>query len=477
MDILMASSELAPVAKVGGLADAVAALSKTLCQFDHQVTVALPRYRAIEEAGLMLARRLTPIRLTVGDEEVQVTLFDGRLGAGVELLLLDIEGLYDRPGIYGEGGQDYEDNAVRFGLFCRAVAEVVAKRAEQGRPFDAVHAHDWPTALVPFLLRDRDVRTVLTVHSVARQGQFSKDALEAMGLDWDDFHPAGLEFYGELNLLKAGVLAADAVAAVSPTFAQDLQTSAGGGGLDGVFQARSADLVGILNGIDYAVWSPSVDHHLPTRFDAEDMVNKGRCKAGLLHELELDINPERPLVVFTGPLTHDKGVDRLVEALEPIARTGAQVVVAGDGPADEVGAVEQAADRLTEDVRFLGAASDSDVHRLIAAADIVLLPDRSAPCGIIQQAAQRYGALPVAHAVGGLRDSIVDCDAHLATGTGFVFDEPSAAGLVGAVQRAVAARRSPDWAALQRRVMRLDLSWERPARRYAKLYQQAESGD
>jgi starch synthase len=471
MDILMACSELAPVAGDGEVGDAVSALAKTLCQFDHRVTVALPLYPSIEQHGLMLARRITPVRIEVGGEAVEATLFDGRLGSGVELLLIDLPGLYDRPGIYGEGDQPYEDNGRRFGLFCRAVAQVVERLERDGRPVDAVHAHDWPAALVPFLLRDHPVRTLLTVHQVADQGQLPKETVDAIGLDWDDFHPAGLEFYGELNLLKAGVLSADVVTAVSPSFAGHLQTEAGGRGLDGVFRSRGDDLLGILSGIDYAVWSPSTDPHLTARYDAEDTSNKGRNKAALAHQLELSLDVERPLFVALGPIAEHAGSDLLAAAVEPILRTGAQLVVAGDGdPAlrrrlEEAVAVDPGAARLVGDL------DEPVTHRLLAAADAVVLPQRCEPTAVLLQRAQRYGALPVVYAAGGLGDGVVDCDAKCETGTGFAFEEPSAAALVGAAQRAVAAMASPGWAALRRRVMRLDLSWERPARRYAQLYQ------
>lgn len=475
MDVLMACSELSPIARVGGLADAVAALAKTLCQFEHRVTIALPRYASIEQAGLMLARRLTPAQLEVGNETVQATLFDARLGSGVELLLFDIPSLYDRPGIYGADGAGYDDNARRFGLFCRAVAEVVRKRDRDGRPFDVVHAHDWPAALLPYLLRDSSVRTVLTVHDAVHQGQFSKEAIDSIGLDWSDFHPAGLEYYGQLNMLKGGALAADAVTTVSPSYAQHIQTTEGGAGLDGVFRARGEGLVGILNCVDYAVWSPTTDPHLTARFDAEDVTNKARCKASFLHERGLAVDPELPLVVSVGTISHARGSDLVADALEEIVRTGAQIVVGGEGEATLSARLEQAAQREAGAARFLPNIDESVKHQLVAAADLVLLPHRNQPCGTLQQIAQRYGALPVAHAVGGLRDTIVDCDAQFQTGTGFLFEEPSATALVAAVQRAVAAMHSPRWPALRRRVMRLDLSWERSARRYAKLYQRPVS--
>lgn len=476
MDILMATSELVGIAKVGGLADAVAALSKTLKTMGHNVTIAMPRYQVVEEAGLMVARRLTKLAVEVdlGEEgealTYPVTLFDARLASGVELLLIDIPGQFDRPGVYGDGGVDYEDNARRFGLFCRALAAVVEMRASEGGAFDVVHAHDWPTALLPYLLRGGDIRTVLTIHNGAHQGLFPKEAMDDIGLNWDDFHPAGLEFHGQLNLLKAGVLSADVVTTVSPSYADELSTPAGGAGLDGVYSSLAAPLTGIVNGIDYALWSPATDPHLHQRYDAEDASNKGRCKAALLHELEMAIDPDRPLLVALGRIDAQKGSDLLAEAIVPIVRTDAQLVIAGDGDPELVDVLAEAAGQASPDARYLGRVSEPTAHRLLSAADAVLLPSRFEPCGLVQQYAQRYGALPIAHAVGGLKDTVVDCDMKLETGTGFLFTEPTSEALVGAVQRAVAAMATPAWGTLRRRVMRLDRSWEGASRRYVQLY-------
>ncbi|MBI4703335.1 MAG: glycogen synthase [Deltaproteobacteria bacterium] len=473
MDILMASAELAPVVRVGELADAVASLAKTLGRLGHRVTVALPRYRAVEQSGLQVARRLSPLAVQVRGESVPATIYDARLGSAVELVLIDVPGFYDRDGIYGELGSDYPDNARRFGLFCRALVELAQRRLQEGRPFDVVHAHDWAAALLPFLLRRAGPPSVLTVHDGAHQGRCDRQAIDQIGLDWGDFHPEALEFYGELNLLKAGVVGADAVAAVSPTYALELQTPAGGAGLDGLFRSRSAALVGVANGIDYARWSPATDPHLGARFDAEDPSGKGRCRAALRHALELGHSAERPLALCWGRPDQRGGADLLVEALPRMLRGDVQVVVAGTGEQTLQAELGRLAAAWPEQLRALGAVDDAMEHRLVAAADLVLLPARAEPGGLRAQYAQRYGALPVARATGGLKDAIVDCDAELETGTGFLFDEPTAADLHGAFARAVSAVRRPRWPALRRRVMRLDLGWERPAQAYLRLYEQA----
>lgn len=479
MDILFVTTELAPFVKVGGLADVSAALPKTLRMLGATVTVVLPRFPALEAGGLLVARRLTPLKITLGSTTYDVTVFDGRLASQVDLVLVDAPGLYDRAGVYGENGEDYPDNALRFALLARAAAELARQRASSGRPYDVVHGHDWPAALVPTYLKELTAqtpelartKTVLTLHNVAHQGIFPKDTLPTLGLGWDLFNVDGLEFYGSMNLLKQGIRSADAVTTVSETYARAIQTPEGGERLDGVLAARGASLLGITNGVDASVWNPATDVHLAARFDAEDIHGKGRCRGALQKELGLDLDPTVPLLVSVGRIVHQKGSDILAAAIPKILRaTDAQIVVAGDGDAALVKKLESALGKAPGRAAFVGAASESLVHRMFGAADLVMIPSRFEPCGLVQLYAQRYGALPVARATGGLVDTIVDCDAKLETGTGFLFDEMDDGALLAAVERGIAAKVHPRWPALVRRVMRLDRGWERPARRYEQLY-------
>jgi starch synthase len=482
MDILFVATELAPVVKVGGLADVVAALSKALRLLGHKVTIALPRFPSIEAGGMMVARRLTPLSLIASGEPLEVTVFDGRLGSGVELVLLDVAGLFDRPGVYGEGGEDYPDNDRRFALFSLAVVELIRQRAISGSPFDIVHVHDWPAAIVPYLLKERGVArsappTVLTIHNLAPQGIFPPEVLVQLGLAPDEhFRPERLEFYGKVNFLKAGILAAGALTTVSATYAREIQTPELGERLEGVFKMRAGEIAGIVNGIDYAVWNPMTDPALVARYDAEDFANKGRCKSALLKEVGLEIDPERPLIVSIGRVAWQKGSDLLAAALPKLVKADAHIVVAGTGDRVLMAKLEAAAAKHPDRARVLGHVPDPVVHRLLAAADIVAVPSRYEPCGLVQLYAQRYGAVPVAYKTGGLADTIVDVDAALETGTGFLYDKPTAAGLVGGVQRAIAATKTPRWGVLRRRIMRLDLGWDRPARRYVHVYRSLTAG-
>lgn len=472
MEILFVTTELAPYVKVGGLADVSAALPKTLKALGHKVTIVMPRFPAFEEAGLLLARRLTPLSFELGAKKFDVTVFDGRLSSQVDLVVLDAPGLYDRPGVYGEKGEDYPDNALRFAVLSRAAAELAKQREASGAPVDVVHANDWPTALVAKYMSDLGVKTkaVLTIHNVAHQGVFPKDVLATIGLTAADFTVGGVEFYGRVNFLKQGILSAGVVTTVSQTYAAEIQTAERGAKLDGVLKDKGR-VVGIVNGVDYGVWNPATDSNLVARYDAEDTANKARCKGAVQKELGLPLDAEAPLLVCVGRVVEQKGSDLVAEAVARLLRASdTQIMIAGDGDEALVAKLQAAADKSGGRCVFVRAAPEAVVHRMFAGADIALVPSRFEPCGLVQLYAQRYGAVPVARATGGLVDTIVDCDAKLETGTGFLFEEASVEELVAATQRAIAAFVTPRWPALRRRVMRIDRSWERAARQYEQAY-------
>jgi starch synthase len=480
MDILFVASELSPLVKATNMGDVVASLSKALRLLGHKVTIAIPRFPAFEAGGILVARRLTPLVLRdvegAPSGKVEVTVFDGRLSSGVELLMLDFPGV-DAPAAGAPNAALDDPRAAS--LFSRAVVEVIRQRSEAGLPFELLHAHDGAAGMVPYLLRRcpepalARMPVALTIHDLSNQRLFPRSVLKALGLPDDQFRPERIEFYGHVSFLKAGILAANVITTVSPTYALEALTPEGGEKYEGVLATRKDKIVGIVNGIDYAVYNPMTDPAIIARYDADDSANKGRCKSAVMKEMGLDVAPERPLLFFPGPMTEAAGADLVATALPKILRADAAVVLVGEGDAalsaKIAGLVEKHADRAI----VLPQASEAVVHRLYAGADLVLVPSRAQPCGFAQLYAQRYGALPVARRTGGLADTIIDCDEALETGTGFLFEKATGVALLGAVQRGLAAMTSPRWGALRRRVMRLDLGWDRPARRYMQVYRTA----
>lgn len=478
MDILFVGGELAPMVRRTDAAEVIASLSKALRALGHKVTIALPRFPAIESAGVLVARRLSPLVLTGPDgSRVEVVLFDGRLGSGADLLLVDVPGGLDRP----DGG-----DAVAWATFARAVAAVVADRARGDSPFDVVQGHDWIGGAALYLLREA-VRTgqistppkmVLTVHDIVAQGAFGRESVSALGLDASHFTPERLEFWGAVSFLKGGLLAADLVTTVSETYARELATPERGERMDGLVRAQVRGVLGVGSGVDYAVDNPATDPAIAARYDADDPSSKGRCKSALAQELGLEIDPERPTLGVVLRVGHRGGAETLLAALPKLLKQDTTLVVAATSLEDERLAerIEEAIAREPERAAWLGRPTDAQLRRLLAGSDLLLVASGHDPCSPWPMRAQRFGTLPIAARAGGALDAIVDCDAELATGTGLLFDALAPDQLVGAVARGLAAMHSPRWSSLRRRIMRLDHGWERAARRYVTLYKSLVEG-
>ncbi len=462
----MVAAELAPYARATDAAEAVPSLAKALRQLGHRVTVALPRYRSFEAQGLLVARRLTP--LAVGGSEV--TVFDGQLASGVEIVLFELPGQADREVVYGDlSGPGSAEDLGRFAALARATAALAGKRREQGKGFDLVHGHDWPGALVGAFLDPGVAPLVLTIHDARHAGFFARSALTELA--------PGTELGERPSALALGLARARAMTTVSPTYARSLAETGEAGLPPSAFTSLADTALGIENGLDYATYNPATDSLLEARYDAEDPWGKARTKGAMLRKLRLDLDIERPLAVFVGSLGKETGADVLLDALPGLIKNNIAVVVAGRGPGPIAEGFRALSDERPEVVCFVEEADDELNRRLHGAADIALVPARHSPGGFSAKLAQRYGALPVVSATGGLVDAVVDCDAALETGTGFVFEGPTASALIGATERALSAYATEAaWARVRRRAMRLDLAWDRPARRYAQVYRRAVEG-
>ncbi len=476
MDIVFVSPEVVPFSKVGGLADVAGALPKSLRALGHKVTVVSLLYGSIDVSAHALARRLTRLKVPLAGETVSVEIYEARLPSGVNVVLLAGPRVTDRPGVYGEHGEPYPDNHLRFGMLCRGAIEWM--RAQSRVP-DVVHVHDWAASLVPVLLhhlatddaRLAGVKTVLTIHNLAHQGIFPLSTLAVVGLPESYASVDELEFYGAASWLKGAIVHAGAITTVSPTYAREVLTPDGGARMDGVLRARAADFTGVLNGVDPAVWNPATDPSLATRYDADDPTAKHRCKSDLQQRTGLPLRPEVPVFGMVARMESQKGVDLLAACAPTLLRQDVQVVVQGSGSPALMEAVAALAKEMPDKVVYRSEFDDALAHRIYAGSDFFLVPSRFEPCGLAQMYAMRYGTVPVVRATGGLRDSVVDCDNDLTTGTGFLFEEPTGEGLYSAMARAIGAfqRRGP-FAKLVRRVMRGDWSWDRSARRYQSLY-------
>ena len=455
MNVLFVTPECAPLTKTGGLGDVSAALPAALRAIGLDVRTLMPRYSAAM-TGVPIAR------LHLLGSDCQVLEADA-------MLLLDCPELYLRDGgpYQTHDGDDWEDNALRFGVLSRAGALLGTPASPLAWQPQVVHCHDWPTALAPAYLHfeERRAATVMTIHNLAFQGNFDAALLEPLGLPPSSFHMDGVEFHGRLSLLKAGIAYADAVTTVSPSYAREIQGEALGCGLDGLLRRRREALTGITNGIDVETWNPATDPRIAQPYDAQSLEAKAANKAALQQRMGLRQDEDLPLLGMVSRLTQQKGADIVAAAAGELAAMPVQLALLGKGQRALEEALREVAaghpGRIAVHIGF-----DEDLAHLIeAGADMFLMPSRFEPCGLNQMYSQRYGTPPVARATGGLIDTIVDGS------TGFLFEGADADALVAAVRRAAAAYGdAARWARIQRSGMSRDFSWGAAARRYADLY-------
>lgn len=483
---MFVSSECAPLAQSGGLGDAVGGLARALGALGHEVTCVMPAYRhALKAHGLPRLVDGGAVRLGFPGFELQGRFLSGTLYPGVEVDLLDIPALYDRAGLYGDNGAEYEDNPLRF----IALARAAAYRAEMEQP-DVLIAHDWHAALSCALLRTtlnrghvRSIGTVQVIHNNAHQGRVAAELMPLTGLPPDLFHPDGVEAWGSLCLLKGGVMWADRIVAVSPTYAREIQTRDFGEGLEGAYRARAHRLVGIVNGIDTRRFDPATDLALPRTFDDEHLDGKAQCRAALLTELGLDPPPPGLLVAAIGRLATQKGWDLTLAALDGMLAHGATCVFLGDGAPWIAQGLEDKAARHPRRVAFRGVFDDALARRIYAGADAMLIPSRFEPCGLVQLIAQRYGTIPVAHATGGLVDTIRDpwsqpvragTDAFdpWKRATGALFSPLTPEALLFAVDRLKKLGESGRLSDVQHRLLAIDVSWDGPAQSWVAVLEE-----
>lgn len=488
MRILITASEAIPFAKTGGLADVATALAQELNVEGHDVTLVIPHYPQLLPPGARQRFQITSIgdefSVPVGPRKSTGLFLQAKIpNSNVQVILVDQPDYFDRPSPYVYENIPYEDNCERFVFFSRAVVTAI----KQFGPFDIVHANDWQTGLLPALIdiearkQNPEIRrtgTVFTIHNLAFQGRFWHWDMVLTGLDWKYFNWKQMEFFGDLNLLKTGIVFADMVTTVSPTYAREIQTPDYGWGLDPALSGRGNSLVGILNGVDTEIWHPEKDRFIKVNYSVETVdVNKAICKADLQEQVGLPKNPDAPVVAMISRMSEQKGFDLLKKAGDRLLNNDAQFIFLGTGEHVYEEFVKELSQTYPNRVASLVKFDEELAHKIEAGSDLFLMPSEFEPCGLNQMYSMLYGTVPVVHAVGGLADSVVPVTPETLdekTATGFSFDRYSTEGFLKAFETALKMfRDKPVWSQIRDTGMQQDLSWARSARNYLEVYRKA----
>ena len=485
MNILIAGSECAPYLKSGGLGDVLGALPQALAGRGHDVKLFLPKYRGLKALPATRAILREKLSIRVGDKGYEISAFSYKFNkSSFEIVLVDQPELFDRDGLYADKtGQEFVDNDERFILFNHAIFEITRSL---GWSPDIIHAHDWQTALLPVLLRTtfdgetifENTRSVLTIHNLAYQGLFDVPTFKKLGLEESLFLPAApFEFYGKVNFLKAGIVFADHLTTVSPTYAREIQSDGElGCGLDGVLRERAASLTGILNGVDYTVWSPSRDSKIFHRYHKANLSGKRTNKVELLNRAKLPIRERTPLIGVISRLVDQKGFDLIKECAEEMFSRDLQCIILGTGEEKYHEFLEALEQNYPDKFKAYLTFDDNLAHLIEAAADIYLMPSRFEPCGLNQMYSLKYGTVPVVRRTGGLADSVTEFDEATGHGNGFLFDDYDSSARLSALDRAMAAyTHKRVWTKLMKSGMGADNSWRNVATNYDSLFSQIMS--
>ncbi len=477
MKIVIATPEAVPFAKTGGLADVTGALLKEYRKMKEEAYLVMPLYGRVRE-NFKLRDTGLKISVPMGNRKLKGRIFsyDPPEADKASAYFIECDEFFDREELYGTPRGDYPDNAARFIFFSRGVLE--ACRTLGFRP-DIIHCNDWQTGLLPLYLKtiyssdkffDRTA-SIITIHNLGYQGLFPQSDMPLTGFDRSLFTPEGIEFYGKINFLKAGLISADSITTVSNNYAKEILSREYGFGLDGVLRKRASALTGIVNGIDSREWNPESDAFIKRNYSLKDIDGKKECKLQLLKECSIKPDAEMPLAGMVGRLSSQKGLDLILESLDEVLSTGANLIILGRG--DEIfhrrlsSAAEKYKGRLHVKIGF----EDSLAHKIYAGADTFLMPSRYEPCGIGQLIAMRYGTIPVARRTGGLADTVLDHRPLEGEGTGFLFSDYTADALQDCLKRALCVyANKARWKKLIRSAMKTNFSWSDSAKRYIELY-------
>jgi len=460
MKIAICASEVVPFAKTGGLADVAGALPLALEKEGQEVIIILPRYKAVAGAKFGLKKLNPRVSYCV-------------IGKNIKVYFIENDKYFKREGLYGDKHGDHKDNLERFAYYCRATLSLL--KEIKFRP-DIIHCHDWQASLIPIYLKTAyandefyaKARSLLTVHNIGYQGIFPKEEFPKLELDWSLFDVGGLEYYGRINILKGGLIFADLINTVSPTYAKEIETEEFGFGLEGVLKDRKSSVFGILNGLDYDIWNPQTDKFIAYNFSVSENSGKEKNKAALQAACNLPQAKDIPLFGIVSRLAEQKGFDILAEGIDEICKLSIQLVILGTGEIRYHKILEKIAKKYPKVVSLNLRFDDPLAHQIYAGSDIFLMPSKYEPCGLGQMIALRYGTIPLVFKTGGLADTVNSAN-------GFVFDSYSKNGLIKAIKNASAAfPDSKRWSTLKSRAMESNFSWAESAKKYLELYAKAK---
>ena len=484
LSILFVSSEVVPFAKTGGLADVSGALPQMIREMGHDIRIIMPKFAAVSDRRFKIhdIKRLTDMPIKVGEKSILGSVkssFLTNIKTKVQVYFLANDELYNRADLYVDPKtkDGWPDNDERFIFFCRGVIETILRL---GWKPDILHLNDWQTGLIAALLKTeyakeplfKNPKIIFTVHNAAYQGVFPKESFDKTGLPPSAFKMDGLEFHGQANFLKAGLMYSDVITTVSETYAKEVRTSEEFGfGLEGVFKKRAKHTVGLLNGMDTSIWHPATDTMIPKQYSHEDLSGKVENKKALCEHFKLPFNETIPVIGIVSRLVDQKGFDLIQEQIAGILGENLQLVILGTGEQRYEEFFVKTAKKHPKKLGVHIGFDENLAHLIEAGSDMFLMPSKYEPCGLNQMYSLQYGTLPIVRATGGLADTVVDLDEKPKSGNGFVFTQYSAAELLKAIKRSLAAfKNKTTWTAAMQRAMKSDFSWSSSANRYIELY-------
>lgn len=479
MRILFVTSEISPFSRAGGLADVSNGLPIALARMGHEVSIATPKYRQARNVKPQAKPLNISLEVPISWVKKPASVYQAYLKDKIKVYLIGRDDLYDREGLYGNEYGDYQDNAERFIFFSRATLELCLALDLEPQ---LIHCNDWQTGLIPVYLKTlyaknpslRSTASLFTIHNLGYQGLFWHYDLHLTGLSWELFTPQALEFFGKMNLMKGGIVYADIVNTVSPTYRKEILTPANGFGLEGVLKTRENDLYSVINGVDYSVWDPAIDPFLAAPYHPADLENKKICKSRLQDLFHLKKKGDIPVVAIISRFLDRKGMDLISRNFSRLMELEIEIILMGRGLEQYQTWALETVERYAGLIGLEMGHNDPLAHQIQAGADILLMPSRYEPCGLDQLYAFKYGTIPIVRAVGGLDDTVEDYNPHTDQGTGFKFKEYEWDKLFQTIQRALSAYRDrPRWKRLVQRAMNQDFSWAKSAVQYESLYHKA----